>query len=203
MKMQFAGEADFQEFKAELRKRLEAREPREVVKPEFRKSAVMMLFMNKDGMPHVLLTKRTDKVATHKGQMAFPGGGYDTDDADILQTALRETYEEVGIPAGDIDIIGQFDDFISIAGFHVVTFVGTIRHPYEYVINRDEIDDYVEVPLSLFVNMQYEKVQQVEFEGRSFNVYYYFYNGFEIWGLTARILTDFAAKIINGCAGAP
>jgi 8-oxo-dGTP pyrophosphatase MutT (NUDIX family) len=201
MKIRFGSAAEFDEFKSVLRTRLDTHSPREVSKPEFKRAAVMMLFMNKGGEAHVLLTKRTDKVATHKGQIAFPGGGYDEEDGDILRTALRETQEEVGIPADDIELLGQFDDFISIAGFHVVTYVGAIRHPYAYTINRDEIDEYIEVPLSLFVDRKFEKVQQLEYEGRSFNVYHYLYHGFEIWGLTARILTDFAAKIINECSG--
>lgn len=198
MRTHFGSEQDYKEFKTELRARLDRHRPREIQKPEFHRAAVMMLLLNKDGEAHVLLTKRTEKVATHKGQVSFPGGRHDAGDADLLQTALRETGEEVGIPRSDIEVLGRFDDFISIAGFHVVTFVGVIPHPYSYVLNRDEIEDYLEAPLSLFVNRQYEKVEHIMFEGNRYSVYYYFFNGFDIWGLTARILTDFAAKILNG-----
>lgn len=201
MKMRFNNEDDFTAFREELRQRLSAHSPRSIRKEGLRPAAVMILIMNRGGEPHVLLTKRTDKVGTHKGQMALPGGGYDETDGNFLNTALRETEEEVGVRKEDVDVLGRFDDFISIAGFHVVSYIGVIPFPYEYTINRDEIEDYVEVPLSMFVNREYGKVQQVEFEGALYNVYHYYFRNFEIWGMTARILTDFAAKILNSCAG--
>jgi len=193
----FDDRRDCDEFKSRLKGIFCRYTPRAVDKPEFRKSAVMMLLLNRDNQACVLLTKRTSTVSSHKGQMSFPGGGYDDEDRDLMQTALRETREEVGIAPQDIELAGRFDDFISIAGFHVVCYVGFIPHPYEYVINRDEIDDYVEVPLSLFRDERYDRVEVVEFEGNSYSVYYYSYNGFIIWGMTARILTDFARKILK------
>ena len=201
MKMNFQSEDDFNAFKEDLRQRLSAHSPRAIQKRALRPAAVMILIMNKEGEANVLLTKRTEKVGTHKGQMALPGGGYDKSDGDFLRTALRETEEEVGVRSADVDVLGRFDDFISIAGFHVLSYIGVITHPYEYAINRDEIEDYVEVPLSIFANREFTKVQQVEFEGHMYNVYHYYYKNFEIWGMTARILTDFAAKILNRCAG--
>lgn len=201
MKMRFNNEDDFTAFREDLRLRLSAHSPRSIRKEGLRPAAVMILIMNRGGEPHVLLTKRTDKVGTHKGQMALPGGGYDETDGNFLNTALRETQEEVGVRKEDVDVLGRFDDFISIAGFHVVSYIGVIPFPYTYTINRDEIEDYVEVPLSIFVNREYGKVQQVEFEGALYNVYHYYFRNFEIWGMTARILTDFAAKILNPCAG--
>ncbi len=203
MKMHFQNEDDFAAFREELRQRLCEHAPRAIQKKDLRPAAVMILIMNRDGEAHVLLTKRTDKVGTHKGQMALPGGGYDESDGDFLRTALRETEEEVGVRSADVDVLGRFDDFISIVGFHVLSYIGVIPHPYEYTINRDEIEDYVEVPLSMFVKREFGKVQQVEFEGQMYNVYHYYYHNFEIWGMTARILTDFAGKILTPCAGDP
>ena len=95
----------------------------------------MILIMNKDGKAHVFLTKRTDKVGTHKGHVSFPGGGIEDGDENIMDTAIRETFEETGIAPEDIDVIGQFDEFFSIGGFHVSTFVGAIKYPYMYTIN--------------------------------------------------------------------
>ncbi|HSV96177.1 MAG TPA: CoA pyrophosphatase [Spirochaetota bacterium] len=201
MKMRFQNEDDFACFREELRQRLSLHAPRTIQKKGLRQAAVIILIMNRGGEAHVLLTKRTEKVGTHKGQMALPGGGYDENDGDFLSTALRETEEEVGVRSADIDVLGRFDDFISIVGFHVVSYIGVIPHPYEYTINCDEIEEYVEVPLAMFVNREYGKVQQVEFEGSMYNVYYYYYQNFEIWGMTSRILTDFAAKILNICPG--
>lgn len=199
MNVRFNSEEDFTAFKQHIKELLKNHSPRKIEKPDFRKSAVMMLIMNKNNEACVLVTKRTLSVSSHKGQMSLPGGRYEESDGNLLATALRETHEEVGIPQSDIEVLGQFDEFLSIAGYHVESFIGAVKYPYQYTINRHEIDDYVEVPLSIFTEKRYDKIQQVEYEGRKLNIYYYFYNGFEIWGLTARILTDFALKILNGC----
>ena len=198
MKVQLETDDDFRIYKEEIKRRLRSRGIRTVDKPDYMPAAVMIILMNKQKEPHVLLTKRTHDVRTHKGEMSMPGGGFDETDGDILGTALRETFEEVGIKPDDIDIIGRFDEFISIYKFHVSTFVGTVDYPYRYIINRSEIEDYVEAPLSIFVNKEYDKVDTIEYEGSKHNIYYYNYNGFTIWGLTARILTDFGSKVIKG-----
>jgi 8-oxo-dGTP pyrophosphatase MutT (NUDIX family) len=188
---------DFNEIKNELRLRLAASGHCALDDAGCRRSAVKMLLMNKSGEPHVLLTKRSQKVSTHKGQISFPGGVYDECDDSILGTAYRETWEEVGVSRDVIEFIGQFDDYRSIYGHHVSCFVGAIEYPFFYQFNRDEIDDYVEAPLRIFVDMEYEYMEEVEHQGRVMSVYHYFYNGYEIWGLTARILTDFCRKIIT------
>jgi len=195
MNMQFSVADDFNTFKKFISEQLSGRKKRSINFPEYRKSAVMILFMEKDNSPHVLLTLRTDKVSTHKGQVSFPGGGYDSSDKDFLDTALRETMEEVGIPPEEIEILGEFDEYISIAGFHVYVHVGALNKVQEYVVCRDEIDEMLEVPFSLFYNEKYTKCEKFTHEGRDFDIYYYDYGKAVIWGMTARILTDFARKI--------
>jgi len=187
---------DFTQFKDIVRSRLLNRKPRILEYPGYMPAAVMILFMIKDGETHVLLTRRSDKVKTHKGEMSFPGGGYDDKDGDILATAYRETEEEVGISKEQIEYLGRFDDYISIFGFHVTPLVGAIEYPVSYVFNEDEIDDYTEAPISLFVERKYDKIQYVTYNDRQYKVYHYFYEDHEIWGLTARILTDFAEEIL-------
>jgi len=199
MNLQFDNDTDFAAFTQDLRARINAREIRSLSRPNLRASAVMMLIMNKNGEAHVLLTKRTSHVGTHKGEVSFPGGTCDPEDDGPRATAFRETFEEVGIPADQIEYLGEFDHFMSIAGFHVSTFVGVIGYPYTATVNGDEIDACFEAPLAIFRDGKYDKKQQVEFEGDTFNIYHYYYNGFEIWGLTARILTDFGLKILCDC----
>jgi len=196
MKMRLGKEEDFSEFKKELRLRLEGRNTRILENPGYTSAAVMILFMNRDSEPHLLLTQRSDKVKTHKGQMSLPGGGRDSTDRDILETAFRETYEEVGIRPDKIEHLGRFDDYISIFGFHVTVFVGAVEYPVEYTFCQDEIDAYLEVPVRIFVNREYGKVQYITYEGKEYKIYHYFYGGLEIWGLTARILTDFAEEVL-------
>lgn len=196
MNLHFSNEHDFRNFVSELQDRLSSWKVRELDRPSLRASAVMVLIMEKDNEAHVLLTKRTSKVGTHKGDMSFPGGTRDEEDSDLLATALRETEEEVGIVPEDIEVLGEFDHFMSVAGFHVSTFIGIIPHPYTYTVSEDEIEACVEVPLHIFRDRKYDKKQEIEFEGDTFNIYHYFFNNYEIWGLTARILTDFGVKIL-------
>ena len=198
MKMQFKNDEDFDEFKQELRDRLEKRDVRHIESEGHKIAAVKMILMNKNNAPHVLLTKRSQKVATHKGQISFPGGMRDEVDEKIIDTAYRETFEEVGISEEKIEYIGRFDDYVSIYGHHVACFIGSVDYPVEYEFNEDEIDDYVEAPLSIFVNEEYDRAVPYEYMGRTANVFYYYFENHEIWGMTARILTDFARKVIKG-----
>jgi len=161
-------------------------------------AAVFILFMNRDNRPHVLLTKRTDKVKTHKGQISFPGGAIDDLDSDILDTAYRETFEEVGISRERITCLGRFDDYVSIAHFNVSTFVGYVDYPVEYQVNDFEIEEVVEAPFDIFLEERYDKIGFNYFEGHSYKVYYYNFNSHVIWGMTAHILTDLARRIRQG-----
>jgi 8-oxo-dGTP pyrophosphatase MutT (NUDIX family) len=197
MKMSFETENDFLEFKQELRKRLAERTIRGIEEPGLKHAAVMMLLMNKGGDPHVLLTRRTRNVSTHKGEVSFPGGAMDVNDEDRLFAAYRETEEEVGIGRDKIEYIGRFDDYVSLAGYHVMSFIGALEYPYDFTLNRNEIESHFEAPLSMFVNREYDRSEKVDYQGREFNVYHYFYHGYEIWGLTARILTEFGEQICS------
>ena len=198
MNMQFSSTDDFNAFKNYITGKLAGRKKRTIDFPEYRKSAVMILFMEKEGQPHVILTLRTDKVSTHKGQVSFPGGGYDSTDKNFLDTALRETMEEVGIAQEEIEILGEFDEYISIMGFHVYVFVGALGKIPEYIVCKDEIDEMLEVPFSIFYNEEYNKCEKITHQGKEFDVYFYDYGKTTIWGMTARILTDFARKIFKG-----
>ena len=197
MNLNFKTENDFTVLKEEIRQRLNNRKKIEVEKHGSVPAAVLMLLLNKNNEAYVILTKRTQKVRSHKGQVSFPGGAMEKSDKDFLDTALRETYEETGIKPGDVEIIGEFDEMISITDFHVHTFIGSIKYPYKYKISKDEIEECFEAPLSIFYNKEYYKTEDYFFDGEYRRVYYYSYNGFEIWGMTASILTRFSSIILR------
>ncbi len=198
MKTEFDSNYTFNDFKQEIKEALSSREKRSISFPDYRKSAVMMLFMEKGNEPHVLLSLRTDRVSTHKGQVSFPGGSYDETDKDFLETALRETFEEVGIEPDEIEVLGEYDEYISITGFHVYVYAGALNRAVEYKISADEIEEILEVPFSLFYNEGFDRCERVAYAGREFDVYYYNFGNSTIWGLTARILTDFSRKVCKG-----
>lgn len=195
MNWQLTTDRDVNEYKNIVRTRLNSRTIRELQNPGYRNAAVMMLIMNEATVPSVLLTVRTNSVSTHKGEVSFPGGGFDDEDTDLYSTALRETEEEVGIDRTVIEYLGRFDDYISIFGYHVTSFIGWIDFPFEYKMNENEISRILNVPIKLFADKCYDHYEEYPFEGKKYKIYHYFYNNAEIWGLTARILTDFGSEI--------
>jgi 8-oxo-dGTP pyrophosphatase MutT (NUDIX family) len=127
-------------------------------------------------------------VEHHKGQISFPGGACDVSDADLRATALRETFEEIGVPSESVEILGQLDDFPTVSHFVVTPFVGVIPHPFAYRLNRTEVEAVIEVPLSFLRDPTHLRVEQREHEGSVHEVLFWDYGTYVIWGATARIL---------------
>jgi len=155
-------------------------------------SAVLVPLYEDGGEYHILFTKRTDKVSSHRGEVSFPGGTYDAGDVDLKATALRECFEEIGVRASDAEILGELDDEVSMSNYVMAPFVAHIPYPYEFKINKIEIDEIFAVPFSMLVDKDnfWEEDAQV-LGGRSFARYFYKYQGYVIWGATARIVKHF------------
>lgn len=154
-------------------------------------AAVLVPLFMKEGAYHVLFTKRTEQMNHHRGEISFPGGACHPDDGDRQQTALRETWEEVGILPGDVEILGELDDFYSIHNYLVTPYVGVFPEDYALTVNRGEIERIIEVPLSHLLNPDIFRTENWSWQGRTHPVYFYSCNGDEIWGLTAAILKQF------------
>jgi 8-oxo-dGTP pyrophosphatase MutT (NUDIX family) len=138
----------------------------------------------------LLLTRRTDTVETHKGHVAFPGGMVDEDDRDRIATALRETQEELGITADEIETLGCLDDFATPTGFLITPVVGFLRRVPEFCPNPAEVAEVFFVPLSFLSNPQNcrRETRITEFGPRE--TWHYEYDGRVIWGATAAIIHD-------------
>jgi 8-oxo-dGTP pyrophosphatase MutT (NUDIX family) len=158
---------------------------------KFTPSAVLIPIFYKDGEPHLLLTLRTETVASHKGQISFPGGTRENGDRDLLTTALRETFEEVGIRPDDVEVLGELDDLLAVTNFVVTPFVGVFPYPYEFKVSHDEIAELIEIPLSFFVDPRNRRAEEWLYHGRKSTVYFYDYGKYTVWGVTARILKGF------------
>jgi 8-oxo-dGTP pyrophosphatase MutT (NUDIX family) len=167
--------------------------PRHIDHPEAAAAAVLMLLVSKDGEPHVIFTERTNHVEHHKGQMSFPGGACDDCDESAQATALRETWEEIGVQPEHVRIIGQLDDMITISNFRVTPFVGHINGhaDYEFKLNDHEVATVVQVPLSFLLEEQNMELEVRQHQGREILVPAFSYNGHRIWGATARMLHQF------------
>lgn len=156
---------------------------------------LMPLYEDGEGL-HVLLTRRSDALPQHKGQISFPGGGQHPDDPDLLATALRECKEEVGLRPDDVEIVGELDDTVTVtSNFVVAPFVGFIPYPYSFRVNPAEIIELIPVSLSLLSDPSRFKEERWDRDGAKVPVYFYMIGSHVIWGLTARILKQFLEAV--------
>ena len=157
--------------------------------PRFRRAAVLIPLFKKNGEYHILFTRRTDMVEHHKGQISFPGGRRDEKDKDLLTTALREAREEMGIEKKDVRILGELDDICTATtDFCVSPFVALIPYPYPFKVNSQEIEEVLEVPLSVLLDESRFRQELHKGDGKPFLVYFYQHKDHTIWGATATIL---------------
>jgi 8-oxo-dGTP pyrophosphatase MutT (NUDIX family) len=154
-----------------------------------RHAAVLIPLFGDGSEVRVLLTQRTQMVEAHKGQISFPGGRIDEKDRSLLDTALREAYEEVGIQEKDVTVLGRTDDMRTVASNYIVhPFVGLIPGSYSFAINKDEVERLIIVPFRIF--FEGGAVMPVRYEGRVYESLAYTYDGEVIWGATARIMNN-------------
>ena len=165
--------------------------------PTRRQAAVLLpLFKNATDY-HLVFTKRTETVRHHKGQVSFPGGSFEPADGDLLTTALRESYEEVGIRPEHVSILGRLDDLSTFStSFTISPFVGLIPYPYPFHPNPIEVAIVFDAPLSVLadptVGRRYIRARD---DGATIEDYEFHVNGHVIWGATARIIHDFLSII--------
>jgi 8-oxo-dGTP pyrophosphatase MutT (NUDIX family) len=157
----------------------------------YREAAVLIPIFFKDNAAHLLFTKRTDKVEHHKGQISFPGGVRDAEDTDLLQTALRETEEEMGIQPGDVTILGKTDTFLTNTNYLVTPYVGYYSYPYEYQVNHDEISKVIEVPIAHLLTPEIFETRIIKRDGFTWRVHFYQFHDESIWGVTGFLLSNF------------
>jgi len=153
-----------------------------------------MPIFERDAEPYLLLTLRTNEVLTHKGQISFPGG-MRHDNEPLQSTALRETYEEVGIEESKIEVLGQFHEYLSNTGYCVTPFAGYVLEPHNAVPQVGEVAEILHVPIRIFLDPARLRIEQRLRMGRIADVHFYSYGSHEIWGLTARIIKDFLEQI--------
>ena len=151
-------------------------------------SAVMVLLYPKDGEYCILLNKRSEQVEHHKGEISFPGGARDPEDRDSLETALRETEEEMGIMRGDITVIGEMDEVATRSNFRVQVFTGTIEYPYEFNPSEIEIAEVLEFPVSALIDPANRRTERRWEDGQAVDSYSYVHQEHVVFGATARIL---------------
>lgn len=157
-----------------------------------RPAAVLVPLVDRPDGLTILLTQRTAHLNAHAGQIAFPGGSIDPDDADAVAAALRETEEEVGLQREHVTVIGQLDNYVTGTGFEVTPIVGLVTPPFSIVIDPFEVAEAFEVPLSYVLDRANHHQVERESAGRRRVFYVLPYQGRNIWGATAGMLVNLA-----------
>jgi 8-oxo-dGTP pyrophosphatase MutT (NUDIX family) len=152
---------------------------------------VLVPVYNNEGKCYIIFTQRTNNVKEHKGQISFPGGARQ-DGESLLDTALRESWEEIGLAPADVEILGELDDTLTVASNYIVTpFVGIIPWPHNLKADGWETDEIIEVPVSALSDKSSREDKNEVIEGKPVTSYFYHYGDRVIWGATARILHQF------------
>ena len=176
-------------WKERIRRRLLRIPPRRNPAASKARAAVLMGLLDGGGEPSFLLTKRTREVATHKGQICFPGGVEEAGDRSLWQTALRETGEEVGIEPEYVELLGRFHDYQAVTDTHVACYVGYLKPGFSLIPSPAEVERVLQVPYAFFRDTR-PRVETRHRGGRPFPVYFFNYQGDSVWGLTARMIKD-------------
>lgn len=155
-----------------------------------RGAAVLVPLIDRpDGMT-VLLTRRTDTLPTHAGQISFPGGCLEPQDADAVAAALRETQEEVGLPPERVAVIGRLDTYVTRTGFEVTPVVGLVEPPVPLAPDPAEVAEVFEAPLAFLLDRANHRRDSRVYNGATRHFYAMPWGNYYIWGATAGMLVN-------------
>ena len=178
-------------FTQTIRRILAANPKRAIDDPALIPAGVMLIVYPKDGDYRVLLQKRSARVDVHKGEVSFPGGRMDAGDATLLDTALRETHEEMGVLPGDVEVLGALDDTATSTGYCTSPYVGAIPAAYEFNLSKAEVAEALEVPISSLLDAANRRDEMRIRDSDLESAPVFAYDGHIIFGATARILNRF------------
>jgi 8-oxo-dGTP pyrophosphatase MutT (NUDIX family) len=185
-----------------LREALSRRQKQHIIDAELVPSAVLVPIYWRQGQYYILFTQRTERVKEHKGQISFPGGAHQEEDRTLLDTALRESFEEIGLAPDKVKILGELDDTRTVGSNYVVSpFVGVIPWPYQFKLDGWETEEIIEVPISVLLDKDSCRKGIEIVGGQKVTSYFYHYQGRVIWGATARILHQFLDIFIQAIKG--
>jgi len=158
-----------------------------------RPAAVLVPVMKRaDGLT-ILLTQRTDHLYDHAGQISFPGGRSEAHDESAVATALRETFEEIGLPHSHVEVLGYLPEYTTVTGYHVTPVVGLVSPPQALDLDAFEVAEAFEVPLAFFLDPHNHQRNTLQYRGRTRHYYAMPYEQRYIWGATAGMLMNLYA----------
>jgi 8-oxo-dGTP pyrophosphatase MutT (NUDIX family) len=160
--------------------------------PRLKRAAVLIPLVQRDGALHVLLTQRTDHLTNHAGQISFPGGRAEASDSSPIETALRETAEEISLDREHLEIVGVLPEHVTGTGYRVTPIVGIATPPFELAADPNEVAQIFEVPLAFLMDgMNHQRLSYELPEGKGRRSFYAMpYENYFIWGATAAMLRN-------------
>ena len=167
-----------------------AHEPTPVEGDGHAQAAVLAPVVDRDGVPHLLFTKRADHLGEHPGQMSFPGGGREPSDGSLWETALREGEEEIGLRPAEADRVGQLDDIETVTNYVVTPFVARVPDRAYEPDDREVAEIAVLAVPALTDPENYESERRQHPTYGEFRIHFFHVDGFTVWGATARILVQ-------------
>ncbi|MDV2080058.1 NUDIX hydrolase [Marinobacter xestospongiae] len=179
-----------------LTERLAGYAPRQLAL-DYPEAGVLVPVTDNPGNPELVFTLRSANLKTHRGQVAFPGGKRDSDDASLTATALRETHEEIGLAPDLVQVVAPLSQVMSRHGILVTPFVGVIPKHSELMANPAEIESIFQVPIEFFLADERERTDVITFLNHTLHVPCYRWDRYQIWGLSAIILVDFLNAVYD------
>jgi 8-oxo-dGTP pyrophosphatase MutT (NUDIX family) len=161
------------------------------VTDEQREAAVLVPVVERAGDSHLLFIKRADHLGEHAGQMSFPGGGHEPSDDDLLETALRECREEVGMRTEDVDVVGRIDDIRTVTHYSVRPFVARVPDQ-EWVPDDREVAAVAPLSVADLTDLDnYDSERRDHPHYGDIRIHFFRVDGFTVWGATGRMLAQF------------
>ncbi len=169
----------------------------------FTSSAILFSIIPYNNKPYdLILIHRTDRGTRHRGEISFPGGKFESEiDKTLLDTALRETEEEIGVPKNKIELIGCLDDFPTMTKYIIKPFIAIIDKDQKLVKEDGEVRRILKVPIDFFIEKQNFREQAIDIGGNQFPIFYFNYidnesnEKYTIWGATAYMISNFIETV--------
>ncbi|MCC2615463.1 CoA pyrophosphatase [Aestuariibacter halophilus] len=165
-------------------------------------AAVLMPILERDTQLSMLFTVRARHLKHHGGQISFPGGKLEASDNSLLDAALREAHEEIGLPLSQVQIVGTLPRYRTISGFEVLPFIGFVRGDVDFRLDDNEVDAIFDVPLDFLLNPANHLIHEVNRKGHRHPIYFIPWQDKHIWGATASFVRTLSHHVQPDCLSA-